>query len=135
MATVAALATRFANEERPAGNLLDDTQILAQALAAARFYAGFAAIVSQIVVPAPTDVADSTEISLSEWALIRPLFMLYLERENAIQLEASRGMGIDPFGRSSSEVQNDILQAEDAMPLKAFSHFRDVAGPTLSKRL
>ena len=121
MATVAVLATRFANEERPAGNLLDDTQILAQALAAARFYAGFAAIVSQIVVPAPTDVADSTEISLSEWALIRPLFMLYLERENAIQLEASRGMGIDPFGRSSSEVQNDILQAEDAMPLKAFS--------------
>lgn len=121
MATVAVLATRFANEERPAGNLLDDTQILAQALAAARFYAGFAAIVSQIVVPAPTDVADSTEISLSEWALIRPLFMLYLERENAIQLEASRGMGIDPFGRSSSEVQNDILQAEEAMPLKAFS--------------
>lgn len=121
MATVAVLATRFANEERPAGNLLDDTQILAQALAAARFYAGFAAIVSQIVVPAPTDVADSTEISLSEWALIRPLFMLYLERENAIQLEASRGVGIDPFGRSSSEVQNDILQAEEAMPLKAFS--------------
>lgn len=121
MATVAVLATRFANEERPAGNLLDDTQILAQALAAARFYAGFAAIVSQIVVPAPTDVAESTEISLSEWALIRPLFLLYLERENAIQLEASRGMGIDPFGRSSSEVQNDILQAEDAMPLKAFS--------------
>lgn len=121
MATVAVLANRFANEERPAGNLLDDTQILAQALAATRFYAGFAAIVSQIVVPAPTDVADSTEISLSEWALIRPLFLLYLERENAIQLEASRGMGIDPFGRSSSEVQNDILQAEDAMPLKAFS--------------
>jgi len=121
MATVAVLATRFANEERPAGNLLDDAQILAQALAATRYYAGFAAIVSQIVVPAPPDVAESTEISLSEWALIRPLFMLYLERENALQLEASRGMGIDPFGRSSSEVANDILQAEEGMPLKAFS--------------
>jgi hypothetical protein len=48
--------------------------------------------------------------------MIRPLFLLYLERETALQLEASRGMGIDPFGRSSSEVAGDIVQMELGYP-------------------
>mgnify|MGYP003450955612 FL=1 len=127
MATLSALAARYATEERPVGNLLDDAQILAQALAAARMYAGFSRIVSQIVEPpaiAPSDVVATTEISVSEWAVIRPLFLLYVERENAIQLEASRGFGIDPYGRQSSEVASDILQYEEGLPLKAF--YQDV---------
>lgn len=126
MATLAALADRFANAERPAGNLLDAAGVLAQAIAAASFYAGYAQIMSRIpdplVIPsvAVPAIADATEISESEWALIRPLFMLYVERETALQLEASRGLGMDVYGRSSSEVASDILQAEMELPHRAF---------------
>ena len=121
MALLSELAARYDNEERPAGNLLVITQITAQLKAAARLYAGYAVLEAwQGVDPRPSDVTDSTPLSLSEFAVIRPLFLLYLERENAIQLEASRGMGVDPFGRQSSEVAMEIQQAEEALPLKAF---------------
>jgi hypothetical protein len=48
------------------------------------------------------------------------LFLLYVERETALQLEASRGLGLDVFGRSSGEVAGDIAQAEAEMPHRAF---------------
>lgn len=121
MALISALAARYDNEERPAGNLLDLAQITAQLKAAARFYAGYALLGAWIDAdPRPTDVTDSTDLSIAEFAVIRPLFLLYLERENAIQLEASRGLGVDPFGRQSSEVAGEIQAAEEALPLKAF---------------
>lgn len=128
MATLSALADRFATLERPAGNLLDTETVLAQAVAAASFYAGYAAITSRIpapvvfpALPAPAPViSGDTEISESEWALIRPLFMLYVERETALQLEASRGMGMDVYGRSTGEIAGDITQAEAELPRLAF---------------
>lgn len=126
MATLADLAGRFANAERPAGNLLDADGVLAQAVAAASLYAGYAQITSRApdplvspAVPVPA-IGGATEISESEWALIRPLFVLYVERETAYQLEASRGLGMDVYGRSSSEVASDILQTEMEMPRRAF---------------
>lgn len=129
MTTLAALAERFATLERPAGNLLDLESVLAQATAAASFYAGYARITSRIpapveppAVPAPmAAISGATEISESEWALIRPLFLLYIERETALQLEASRGMGMDVYGRSTGEVAGDITQAEAELPRLAFS--------------
>lgn len=126
MATLSDLADRFALSERPAGNLLDTAGVLAQAVAAAYFYAGYAAIVSRVpnpaVVPAPPLVAISgaTVISESEWALIRSLFILYVERETALQLEASRGLGLDVFGRASSEIAADIENLEMELPHRAF---------------
>lgn len=128
MATLAALADRFATLERPAGNLLDPDSVLAQAMAAASFYAGYAAITSRIpapvvfpALPAPVPViSGATEISESEWALIRSLFMLYVERETALQLEASRGLGMDVYGRSTAEVAGDITQMELELPARAF---------------
>ncbi|PIQ55376.1 MAG: hypothetical protein COW02_03460 [Comamonadaceae bacterium CG12_big_fil_rev_8_21_14_0_65_59_15] len=126
MATLAELADRFALTERPAGNLLDAAGVLAQAIAAANFYAGYAQIISRIpdplVIPAAAipSIADTTEISESEWALIRSLFMLYVERETALQLEASRGLGMDVYGRASSEVAADIMQMELELPHQAF---------------
>lgn len=120
MAKLADLAQTFATQERPAGNLLDEKTVLAQAVAATRFYAGFAALrAHEGVTPVP-DIDGDTAITTSEWALIRPLFLLYAERETALQLEASRGMGIDPFGRSASEIAAEITQAEADMPLRAF---------------
>ena len=120
MATLAVLADKFATQERPAGNLLDPETVLAQGVAATRFYAGFAAIRSREGADPVPDIDGATEISDSEWALIRPLFLLYAERETALQLEASRGMGIDPFGRAASEIAGDIAQAEAEMPHRAF---------------
>ena len=120
MAKLADLAQTFATQERPAGNLLDEETVLAQAVAATRFYAGFAALrAHEGAMPAP-DIDGDTAITTSEWALIRPLFLLYAERETALQLEASRGMGIDPFGRSASEIAAEITQAEADMPHRAF---------------
>lgn len=120
MATLSVLADKFATLERPAGNLLDPETVLAQAVAATRFYAGFATIRSREGADPVPDIDGTTEISESEWAIIRPMFLLYAERETALQLEASRGMGIDPFGRAASEIAGDIAQAEAEMPHRAF---------------
>jgi hypothetical protein len=120
MATLADLAEKFATQERPAGNLLDDGTVLAQAVVATRFYAGYAVIRAREGTDPVPAIDGTLEISESEWALIRPLFMLYVERETALQLEASRGMGIDPFGRSASEIAAEISQAEADMPRRAF---------------
>jgi len=122
MTTLTELADTFAKDERPAGNLLDDAAVLAQAVAATRYYAGFAMLRAHDGATTPPDITGTTTITTSEWALIRPLFLLYVERETAIQLEASRGMGADPFGRSSSEVAAEITQIEAEMPCKAFFH-------------
>lgn len=127
MTTIANLVLRFEGSERPAGNILETPDIIAQAIAAVSFYAGYAALSTHLAIPIadpapdpPTpypEITGATEISVSEWALIRSLFMLYVERENALQLEASRGMGIDPFGRSSSEVIADITLMESGPEL------------------
>jgi hypothetical protein len=70
---------------------------------------------------APVDWVDGTTvISQSEWAVIRPLFLLYVEREQALYLESTRAFGSEVYGRSSSEVQQDIDQAELELPDRAF---------------
>lgn len=70
----------------------------------------------------PVDwVTEKTVISQSEWAIIRPLFLLYVEREQAIYLEASRSFGAEVFGRSSPEIQQDIDLYEERLPNLAFS--------------
>lgn len=124
MATLTELADLFATDERPAGNLLDAAALVAQAVAATRMYAGYAQLRSHAgLVPQP-DISGDTDVSISEWAVIRPLFLLYVERETAIQLEASRSMGVEAFGRGSGEVASEIAQFEAELPKRAF--FRPV---------
>jgi hypothetical protein len=130
MTTLTALASRFESSERPAGNMLDTPDIIAQAIAAASFYAGYAALSVHLAIPIADPAPDpptpypaitgATDISVSEWAVIRSLFLLYMERETALQLEASRGMGVDVFGRSSSEISSDIALYESDLPHRAF---------------
>lgn len=122
MASLIDLTEAFASEDRPIGNLLDASVQLAQAVAATRLYAGYAVLRDVLFnQTSPPEITGDTLVSTSEWAIIRPLFLLYLERETALQLEASRGLGIDPFGRSSSEIHQDIAQFELDLPHKAFS--------------
>lgn len=117
MAALSELVQRFMEQERGAANILPIESVTAQALAAVRFHAGYADIEG---LAGGGDVSAATDISLSEWAQIRPLFLLYVERETALQLEATRSMGADPFGRASSEVGNEITQMEADYPRRVF---------------
>ena len=120
MGTLTELAIRFAAEERPASNLLNIPELVAQAAAATRMYAGYAPLRSHAGLEPTPAITGDTEISVSEWAVIRPLFLLYVERETAPQLEASRMFGVESFGRSSGEVAADIQALEQDMPRRAF---------------
>jgi len=114
--TVSDLVDAFLSSERPVGVMLDSDVVLAQAVAATRFYSGFSELSTS-----SGSISANSKLTDSEWALIRPLFLLYVERETAIQLEASRVMGIDAFGRQVAEVSGDIERAEAEMPRQAFS--------------
>jgi hypothetical protein len=122
------LVTDFMTNQRPVGNLLDADIVTAQCLAATLYYAGYSDLAEWRNLPvtdpitAYPDIAETTVLNESEWAIIKPLFMLYLERENALYLESSRGMGVEQFGRTSSEVIGDINNYELEMPHKAFCY-------------
>lgn len=119
MSSIKELVETFEQKERPVGTLLDAETLTAQLVAATRFYAGFAVIMAR-ASDSTVKIDENLDLSDSEYALIRPLFLLYVERETALQIEASRAMGVDTFGRSAAEVAADIAQAEDSMPRKAF---------------
>lgn len=117
-------------ENQPAGIVLDEDSITRLLKNAVRFYCGFAAIRSVELddgeIHTPIDAtnaisgAQDFDLNPSELAIIRPLFNLYVEAENAMNLEASRGMGVDVFGRQVSEIQQDIRQYEMDLPRIAF---------------
>jgi hypothetical protein len=117
-------------ETLPAGIVVGAPTIIRCLKKAVRFYAGYAVIRSAQPagggVHSPVDASDSIDgkqdidLSQSEYAIIRPLFELYVEQENATHLEASRGLGIDVYGRTVSEISQEILQRELDMPKQAF---------------
>jgi len=108
------IVTTLITQQRPTGTLLPLETVLAQAIAATRYYAGFCPL-------SATLIDEQTEMNDSQWALIGPLFLLYVERETALQLEAARGgFGVEPFGRSSSEIASHITQYEAELPYRAF---------------
>lgn len=118
MAALSELVDRFLQHERGAANILPPESVSAQALAAVEFYAGFAELESPPGLG--QSVTTGIDLSLSEWAEIRPLFLLYVERESALQMEATRSMGAEIFGRNSSEVGSDISQLEADFPRRVF---------------
>lgn len=128
MASITDLVLRFSEHERPIGTVLSDDILLSQGVAATLKYSGYGVILSRAeqidvftMLPIPNLPLDETcELTDSEWAIIRPLFMLYVERENAVYLEASRGMGLDVYGRSVSEITGDITNFEIELPKLAF---------------
>lgn len=150
--TLEELAEEFHAERASAGLLLDEAETLALAVSASRYYAAYGTIKSLSKndvlqgapipgqpVPAPLDpepeivaalpaknlgfVTGDTDISMGEWAIIKPLFLLYVERDNATRLEASRGLGVDVFGRSVSEVAQEVERMEnETIPTKCFRH-------------
>lgn len=123
-----ALAKAYCESRSSTGLLLDDAECLQRLQEATAFYHALQPVLSlveadQAQADHPTVEAVTAVASLNagEWQLIRPLFVLYVERSNAMRLEASRGEGVDPYGRSSSEVAAEIFNYEtDILPRKAF---------------
>ena len=120
MSPLSALVTRFLSEERGSAVLLSREAVTALAVAATLFYARYADIASVTDTDTVMMIDADTVITHSEWALIRPLFLLYVERETALQMEATSMMGAGSFGRSSSEVGTEIAQLEADLPRRVF---------------
>lgn len=53
-------------------------------------------------------IDHDTDLTVSEWGVIAPLAKLFAEREAALIQESSRLASHEPYGRSSSEIQQDI---------------------------
>lgn len=66
-------------------------------------------------------VNEGTALTVGEWAVIRPLFMLYVERENAMRIEATRTLGVEGWGRTMSEIAADIerMESPEGLPARA----------------
>lgn len=106
------------------GLLLAPGQLDECALSAARFYAAHGPVRALADAGAdavlPGHISMDTVLTLGEWSLVRPLFVLYVEREQGAMLEASRAGGIEFYGRSVAEVAADIKDTEDRMSERAF---------------
>lgn len=106
----------------PIGCVLTDDQVLRSLRDAVRFYCGHADLASggSVGALALGEAGDDVEVSESELSIIKPLWLLYMERENSTALEASRTQGAEVYGRAVSEVQASIIDYETRLPALAF---------------
>jgi len=123
--TLLELITEFMASRLTGGLVIGEPDVTKAMLKAVRFYAGYAEVSyffeqDPSVTPALTQLTDAVTLTTSEWAIIQPLFNAYADHENALRLEASRGLGVDVYGRSSSELSAEIKQLELDLPRKAF---------------
>lgn len=111
-------------KENALGLIIEFEQVEALIKKAVERYAGYADLTYYVELEVDSGdmdvIVDDAKISESEWVIIGPLFLLYVELQNAIALEASRGLGVDVFGRATSEIQTDITALEEALPSNAF---------------
>ena len=123
--TVAVLVTEFMASRLTGGLVLTEAEVTTAMVKAVRFFAGYAVLAhfasqSTPITPTVTQIDNTVALTTSEWAIIQPLFNAYVDHENALRLEASRGLGLDVFGRSVSEMAGEIKQLEADLPRKAF---------------
>lgn len=123
--TLTQLVAEFMASRLTGGLVLDEPEVTKAMLKAVRFYAGCAEIKyfigqSTPITPMLSQIDSNVTLTPSEWSIIQPLFNAYVDHENALRLEASRGLGLDVYGRSSSELASEIKQLELDLPRKAF---------------
>lgn len=117
---LSALAAEFEAQRMPHGLYIDSENVLLCAIKATRFYAGWAEMEDVTARAGVFSINGATTVTPDEWAIIKPLFILYVERESALAIEASRVMGVELVGRDSATVSADILQAEETLPQRAY---------------
>lgn len=118
--TLTQLIAEFMASRLTGGLVLAEPDVTKAMLKAVRFYAGYAEIKYFVNAPTLSQIDSNVTLTPSEWAIIQPLFNAYVDHENALRLEASRGLGLDVYGRSSSELASEIKQLEMDLPRKAF---------------
>lgn len=129
---ISALTQGFLVRDRTAAVLLDDEQVEAQLIAATRFYAGYCDLLIDIENKRETtlkSINGETIISVAEWANIRPVFLLYIERETALLNEATGMQGVSGYGRTSSEVDSEITRLEETFyMIAAYREAKTIGG-------
>lgn len=119
------LAAEYLDESRPVGIVIGPEQVAQKAIDALRFYAAYGPVQSLSSTPGHIPVLETltgeTQLTTGEWGFVRPLFVLYVENENALHLEASEGFGATVYGRRSAEILPDIATAEELCRGGAFS--------------
>ena len=118
--TLTQLVAEFMASRLTGGLVLAEPDVTKAIVKAVRFYAGYAEIKYFVNAPTLSQIDSNVTLTPSEWAIIQPLFNAYVDHENALRLEASRGLGLDVYGRSSSELASEIKQLEMDLPRKAF---------------
>lgn len=118
--TLTQLIAEFMASRLTGGLVLAESDVTKAMIKAVRFYAGYAEIKYFVNAPTLSQIDSNVTLTPSEWAIIQPLFNAYADHENALRLEASRGLGLDVYGRSSSELASEIKQLEMDLPRKAF---------------
>lgn len=122
--TIQGLVTEYMTVGENGGNVVEESTVTQQLIDAVRFYLAYGDLKQRLagdLLVEAGDVDESTELTSSEWGLIKPLFNLYAEKQNAMRLEASRANGLDVYGRSVSEAQADINTMHEELPHKIFS--------------
>ncbi|WP_374566037.1 hypothetical protein [Ideonella sp.] len=131
--TLADLVAEFVATRSPGWLVLTEAEAAECAVAALRFYAAHGFVASLVVVDPdglPVDTSIdlrlihlAVDLTTGEWSIVRPLFALYVEREQALRLEASRAAGLDVYGRPVSEIAGDIalMEGSDGVPSRAFA--------------
>ncbi len=114
------LVEEFYAQRAESGLPLSPVVVLTAGIQATRFYAGWATLTDTTAQAGVFSITGDTAITPGEWAIIDPLFRLYVEREQALVTEASRVAGVEMYGRSSAEVAADIKIMQDEMPQKAY---------------
>lgn len=66
-------------------------------------------------------ITAATVLNESAWAVIKPLAQLLVDLETARLQEATKNHGLEPFGRSTAEIENDINTYRAELPKKMFA--------------
>jgi hypothetical protein len=131
MATLSAMVAGFLQTRAPGWLVLAAPEANDCALRAVQFYAGYGPIRSLNGTDPITDLSTvdlTVVLTPGEWSIIFPLFLLYLEFENAQRLEASESDGVQKWGRSSETIKQDIDKLQEDMPKRAFVYPAEILG-------
>lgn len=142
--SLAELVLEFSNLSQNAGLVIEEDQVMQLAVDAVRYYCAYGSLEAakqgqdvEAMIGRPlvgfsflnslgtvstteTKVGSNVPLTLQEWVVIRPLFALLVERAVAVNLEASRNMGTESFGRSVSECSADLPAVEERVQQGAF---------------
>jgi len=106
----------------PIGCALDEDQVTRNLREAITSYCGYRRLTSVQPEPDPAGAPPDSDLTDSELALIKPLWHLKNDRENAAAFEVSRSQGADPFGRSVAECDAAIEVYLRELPSKSFCY-------------